>query len=77
MKPRTTCALRRKRLHRKLTAWSLPSAAFPVIAGPAATAERLQAELSNVPELKGHDYSCVSVTTSARRWPSCAQGKKS
>src|SRR5258706_2214395 len=39
-------------------------------------ADRLQAELANVPELKGHDYSCVSVTNERKALAELFEGRK-
>ncbi len=59
----------------KLTAWKLAERGIPFIAA-GRNAERLQAELSNVPELKGHDYSCVSVTNERKALAELFKGKK-
>src|SRR5271170_3375443 len=44
----------------KLTAWKLAERGIPFIAAGRNKA-RLVEEMANVPELKGHDYSCVGV----------------
>jgi len=44
----------------KLTAWKLATRGIPFIAA-GRNAERLQAEMAKIPELKGHDYQCVGV----------------
>ncbi len=59
----------------KLTAWKLAERGIPFIAA-GRNAERLQAELANVPELKGHDYSCVSVTNERKALAELFEGKK-
>src|SRR5258705_11749727 len=59
----------------KLTAWKLAERGIPFIAA-GRNAERLQAELANVPELKGHDYSSVSVTNERKALAELFKGKK-
>src|SRR5258705_3838959 len=59
----------------KLTAWKLAERGIPFIAA-GRNAERLQAELGNVPELRGHDYSCVSVTNERKALAELFEGKK-
>lgn len=44
----------------KLTAWKLAERGIPFIAAGRNLA-RLEAEMAQVPELKGHDYRCVAV----------------
>lgn len=44
----------------KLTAWKLAERGIPFIAA-GRNAERLEAELGKLAELKGHDYRCVAV----------------
>src|SRR5260370_10108861 len=59
----------------KLTAWKLAERGIPFIAA-GRNAERLQAELANVAELKGHDYSCVSVINERKALAELFKGKK-
>lgn len=44
----------------KLAAWKLAKRGIPFIAA-GRNAERLQAEMAGIAELKGHDYQCVAV----------------
>jgi hypothetical protein len=59
----------------KLTAWKLAERGIPFIAA-GRNAERLQAELAKVPELEGHDYSCISVNNERRALAELFKGKK-
>ena len=50
----------------KLTAWKLAERGIPFIAA-GRNKERLQEEMSRVPELAGHDYQCVASSTKRTR----------
>ena len=59
----------------KLTAWKLAKRGIPFIAA-GRDAARLAAEMAKVPELKGHDYQCVSVAHEAGALTELFKGKK-
>lgn len=59
----------------KLTAWKLAKRGIPFIAA-GRDAARLAAEMAKVPELKGHDYQCVSVQHDAASLTELLKGKK-
>ena len=59
----------------KLTAWKLAERGIPFIAA-GRNAERLQAELARVPELEGHDYTCVSVNNERQALAELFKGRK-
>lgn len=59
----------------KLVAWKLAKRGIPFIAA-GRDAGRLEAELKNVPELKGHDYRCVAVDHDVAALTELLTGKK-
>lgn len=59
----------------KLTAWKLAERGIPFIAA-GRNAERIEAELAKVPELKGHDYKCVAVEHDSKALAELFRGRK-
>jgi len=59
----------------KLTAWKLAKRGIPFIAA-GRDAARLAAEMEKIPELKGHDYKCVSVKHDTASLTELLKGKK-
>ena len=59
----------------KLTAWKLAERGIPFIAA-GRNKERLQEEMSKVPELAGHDYQCVAVEHETNALTELLKGKK-
>ena len=59
----------------KLTAWKLAKRNIPFIAA-GRDAARLASEMEKVPELKGHDYQCVSVKHDTASLTELLKGKK-
>ncbi|HUM08275.1 MAG TPA: DUF5938 domain-containing protein [Acidocella sp.] len=59
----------------KLTAWKLAKRGIPFIAA-GRNAERLASEMEKIPELKGHDYQCVSVAHNTAALTELFTGRK-
>ncbi|MGO9172058.1 MAG: saccharopine dehydrogenase family protein [Rhodomicrobium sp.] len=59
----------------KLTAWKLAKRNIPFIAA-GRDAARLAREMEKVPELKGHDYQCISVKHDTASLTELLKGKK-
>ena len=59
----------------KLTAWKLAERGIPFIAA-GRNAARIEQEMAKVPELKGHDYQCVSVAHDKGALTELFSGKK-
>jgi short subunit dehydrogenase-like uncharacterized protein len=59
----------------KLTAWKLAERGIPFIAA-GRNAARLKEEMARVPELRNHDYQCVSVTNEKAALIDLFSGKK-
>lgn len=59
----------------KLTAWKLAERGIPFIAA-GRNAARLEAEMAALPELKGHDYKCVSVENNKEALSELFKGRK-
>ncbi len=59
----------------KLVAWKLAKRNIPFIAA-GRNAERLAAEMEKIPELKGHDYQCVSVAHDTNALTDLFSGKR-
>ena len=59
----------------KLTAWKLAERGIPFIAA-GRNKERLQEEMSRVPELAGHDYQCVAVEHETNALAELFKGRK-
>ena len=59
----------------KLTAWKLAERGIPFIAA-GRNAARIEQEMAKVPELKGHDYQCVSVAHDRGALTELFSGKK-
>lgn len=59
----------------KLIAWKLAKRGIPFIAA-GRDAARLAAEMEKIPELKGHDYKCVSVKHDTASLTELLKGKK-
>lgn len=59
----------------KLTAWKLAERGIPFIAA-GRNAQRLEAELGHIKELKGHDYQCVAVENTTEALTALFAGRK-
>lgn len=59
----------------KLIAWKLAMRGIPFIAA-GRNAQRLEAEMAKIPELKGHDYRCVAVAHDRKAMAELFAGKK-